>query len=164
MKYPHAVSFPKLILRNWKTRRAMRRNLAQAHDKYQSVLRDPTRTQEAFLLATFDLQEYTHILEQFESRHVIFKAERLGVDVPNNEERPTWWTRSYDDDPKLVYYWLSERGRVGVLRLVREERRKTWEWRIRVLTPVLTILLGILGLLVALVSVLLKLGEPTAER
>jgi hypothetical protein len=142
----------------------MRRNLVRAHDKYQSVLRDPARTQEGLLLATFDLQRYTHILEQFESGLVIFKAERLALDVPNNEEKAAWWTHDHDDDTLPVHYWLSERGRVGILRLIREERRKTWEWRIRILTPILTILVGILGLLVALVSLLLKLAEPTTLR
>jgi hypothetical protein len=164
MKYPQAVSFPRLILRHWKTRRAMRRNLAQAHEKYQSVLRDQTRTKEALFIAGLDLESYLHILEQFESGVVIYKAERLAVDVPNQQERPTWWTHNYDDDTQPVYYWLSKVGRLGVLRLIREERRKTWEWRIKVLTPILTILIGILGLLVALVSLLLKLIERPALR
>ena len=164
MKYPRAIGFPRLTLRRWKIRRAKRRKLVQAHERYQSVLRDPARIHEALLLAVFDLQRCTHSLEQFESRIVIINAERLAVDVPNNEEKPTRWTHDYDDDALPDYYWLSERGRAGVLRLIREERRKTWEWRIRVLTPILTILIGILGLLVALVSLLLKLGEPTTLR
>jgi hypothetical protein len=164
MKYPRAIGFPKLTLRRWKLQRIKRRNLVQAHKKYQTVLHDSARTQEALLLAVLDLQSCTHSLEQFESGGVILKAECLAVDVPNKEEKPTWWTHDYEDDTLRDHYWLSERGRAGVLRLIREERRKTWEWRIRVLTPILTILIGILGLLVALVSMLLKLAEPTTLR
>ena len=163
MKYPRAVNFPRLILRHWKTRHAMRRNLAQAQETYHRVLRDPARTQEALLEATFDYEHNLHILQQFESEHVIWKAERMALDVPNYQERPTWW-KSGEDDTEPVYRWLSERGMLGVLKLIHEERRKNWEWRIKVLTPILTILIAILGLLVALVSLLLKFAEQKAPR
>lgn len=164
MKYPHPVSFPRLILRHWNTRRILRRKLEESHKRYQSVLKDSDRSHQALVLAVFDLQGHTHALQQFESRHVIWKAERLAVEVPDLKEKPTWWTDDGENGTPATFRWLSERGRLGVLRLIREERRKTWEWRIKVLTPILTILVGILGLLVALVSLLLKVGEPTILR
>lgn len=55
-----------------------------------------------------------------------------------------------------VLYWLSEKGRRAVANLIRDERRKSWEWRIKVLTPILAILVSVLGLVIALVSLLLK--------
>jgi len=164
MKYPRTVSFPRLILRHWKIRRALRRNVEQAHEKYQSVLRDSSRTQDVLLLAGFDLQGWRRALEQFESRLVIWKAERLAVDVPDNKERPTWWTNDSENGAPPTYHWLTERGRLGVLRLIREERRKAWEWRVKVLTPILAILVSILALAVALITLLLRLAEPTVLR
>lgn len=145
-------------------RRTLRRKLEESHKRYQSVLRDSHRTKQALLLAVFDLQGRTHALQQFESRHVIWKAERLAVEVPDIKEKPTWWTDDSESGTPATFRWLSERGRLGVLRLIREERRRAWEWRIKILRPILTILVGILGLLVALVSLLLKLGEPTILR
>jgi len=164
MKYPHAVSFPRLILRQWKMRRTLRRKLEESHNRYQSVLNDSHRTHQTLLLAVSDLQGCTQALEQFESRRVIQKAEELAVEVPDKKEKPTWWTDDSEDGTPPVSHWLTERGRLGVLRLVSEERRKTWEWRIRILTPILTILVGLLGLLVALVSLLLKIAGPTTLR
>lgn len=78
------------------------------------------------------------------------------MDVPNHSEEPTWWRDDSENGEEAVLRWLSEKGRQGVSNLIRDERRKNWEWRIKVITPILTILIGILGLIVALVSLLTK--------
>jgi len=95
-------------------------------------------------------------LEQHKSRTILWKAEKLALDVPSYQERPTWWRDDSENGEEAVIRWLSEKGRQGVSNLIHDERRKTWEWRIRVITPILTILVSILGLIVALITLLPK--------
>jgi hypothetical protein len=87
---------------------------------------------------------------------ILWKAEKLALDVPSHEEKPSWWRDDAENGEQAVLRWLSEKGRQGVANLIRDERRKTWEWRIKVITPILTILVSVLGLLVALISLLTK--------
>ncbi len=163
MKYPRTASFPKVVLRRWRIRRALERNLAQAHENYQIVLRNPNKTQQALLLATFELQGCMWALEQHKSRAILWKTEKLALEVPNYQEKPTWWRDDSENGEEAVVRWLSERGRRGVSNLIRDERRKTWEWRIKVITPILAILLSMLGLIVALITVLTKLSESGSK-
>jgi hypothetical protein len=73
-----------------------------------------------------------------------------------SQEKPSWWRDDSEDDQEAVIRWLSEKGRQGVLNLIRDEQRKTWEWRIKLIIPILTILVSILGLLVAAIALLNK--------
>jgi len=157
VKYPQTASFPKIVLRRWRIRRALEQKLAQAHEDYQSVLHNPNKTKQALLLATFELQGCQWALDQHKSRAILWKAEKLALDVPNRQEKPAWWRDDSEDGGEPVIRWLSEKGRQGVSNLIRDERRKTWEWRIKVFTPILTILVGFLGLIVALVTLLSKI-------
>jgi hypothetical protein len=85
------------------------------------------------------------------------------LDVPTHEEKPTWWRDDSEEGREPVIRWLSEKGRQGVSNLIRAERRKTWEWRIKVFTPILTILVSVLGLLVALITLLTRVGQSGSK-
>ena len=137
----------------------LERKLAQAHDEYQAVLHNPHKTQQALLVATYELQAAHWSLDQHKSRIILWKAEKLALDVPDHEEKPSWWRDDSEDNEEPVIRWLSEKSRQGVANLVRDERRKTWEWRIKVLTPILTILVSVLGLIVALIALLTKISD-----
>lgn len=162
-KYPRSASFPKILLRGWRLRRALERNLARAHADYRSVLHNPNKTKQALLVATFELQGCHWALDQHKSRAILWKAEKLALDVPNYQEKPTWWRDDSENGEEAVNRWLSEKGRQGVSNLIRDKRRKTWEWRIRVITPILTILVSMLGLIIALVALLTRLNESRVK-
>jgi hypothetical protein len=85
-KYPRSASFPKILLRGWRLRRALERNLARSHADYQSVLHNPNKTKQALLVATFELQGCHWALDQHKSRAILWKAEiikrnRLGGEM-----------------------------------------------------------------------------------
>ncbi len=163
MKYPRNASFPTVVLRRWRIRRALERNLARAHEDYQSVLHNPNKTKQALVLATLELQGCHWALDQHKSHAILWKAEKLALDVPNYQEKPAWWRDDSENGEEAVIRWLSEKGRQGVSNLIRDERRKTWEWRIKIFTPILTILFGMLGLIVALVTLLSKFSESRSK-
>ena len=135
------------------------RKVQEAHDNYQSVLHNPNRTQQALLIATIDLQHAHWALDRHKSQLLLSKAEGLGLDIPTPQEKSSWGGNDGEFGDPPVLYWLSEKGRRAVANLIRDERRKSWEWRIKVLTPILAILVSVLGLVIALVSLLIKASE-----
>ena len=141
----------------------LERKLQEAHDEYQSVLHNPNKTRQALLIATLELQSAHWALEQSSSYRRLTNAERMGLDIPSHLEKPSWWRNDSENGEPPVLYWLSEKGRRAVANLIRDERRKTWEWRIKVLTPILTILVSILGLAVALITLLIKTHQSPAR-
>lgn len=156
VKYPQTARLPTILLRHRKIRPILERNLAEAHENYQAALHNPDKTKQAVLIATLELQSCHWALDQHKSRIILWKAEKFGLEVPTFQEKPSWWRDDGEDGQEPVIRWLSEKGRQGLQNLIRDERRKTWEWRVRVITPILTILVSILGLLVAAVSLLNK--------
>jgi len=89
-------------------------------------------------------------LEFFESELLLAKAERLGIDLP---ERKDWW--SNDDvmnelSPDDVTWWLSQKGRIGIANLIKQERRKDLEWWLKVIGA----LTGLGGVLIGIISAL----------
>ena len=159
MKYPRIASYPRIFLRRFRIRRILERNLSRAHDEYQSVLHNPNKTQQTLLIATYELQSAHWALDQHKSRLILWEAEKLALDVPSQEEKPSWWRDDSENGEEPGIRWLSEKGRRGVGSLVRNERRQTWEWRVKVLTPILTIFVGLFGLLITLMTLMIKLTE-----
>ena len=94
-------------------------------------------------------------LEQLESALLIESARRLSVEIPSKRDKPGWW--SSDQEPGMPDYavtdWLSDTGRIGAAKLIRQERRTNAEWWVKIVTPLLAALISLLGLVVALVTV-----------
>jgi hypothetical protein len=91
-------------------------------------------------------------LEDLETDLLVRKARRLGIEIPNT--RSWWWDDSdYVDSPEDVSFLLTDIGKAGVSRLIREDRRKSIETWVKIITPILSALIALLGLIVALVSV-----------
>ncbi len=96
-------------------------------------------------------------LEHFESNIILKKAERLALEVPNATDKPDWWDDNRGETPEYaVVHWLTETGRRGVSKLIKEERKRNVEWWAKIVTPLLGILISLLGLTVALISVLIS--------
>jgi hypothetical protein len=88
-------------------------------------------------------------LERFESNLLINEARKLAIKIPS--EHSDWWIEDKGNVP--VTRWLSLTGQLGVSKLIKDERRKSIEWWVKIITPLLGALISILGLIVALVSI-----------
>jgi hypothetical protein len=87
-------------------------------------------------------------LKQVESALLLLKANDLGVEYPTQSQKPEWWT-SDESEP-----YLSEQGRIGIRKLIRDERRQNIDWWVKTVTPLVGALISLIGLIVALVTVL----------
>jgi len=94
-----------------------------------------------------DLREqmalYRRQLEEVESQLLIEKANGYGIDIPPTAD---WWSEDVEH--------LSAKGRLMVGRLVQAEKRKNIEWWVKVISPFLSYVITILGLLLALLVVI----------
>jgi hypothetical protein len=102
-------------------------------------------------------------LEQFESRLLVKEAIRRGIAISKEAD---WWTNDRVDYEgrgleeqfinDMYTTWLSETGRAMVTRLIADDRKKNIEWWMKIVIPLLTIMISLMGLIVALVAVARK--------
>jgi lipopolysaccharide export LptBFGC system permease protein LptF len=91
-------------------------------------------------------------LDAIETERLTKKARQLGIEIPSNR---TWWWDDLDyvSSPDEATFYLTDIGKAGVSKLIREERRKNIEWWVKTITPILGALISLLGLVIALISV-----------
>jgi hypothetical protein len=53
-------------------------------------------------------------------------------------------------------HYLTDIGKAGVSKLIREEKRKNIEWRVKIIITILTALTGLIGSTIGVLSVLKK--------
>jgi hypothetical protein len=102
-------------------------------------------------------------LEQFESRRLVKEALQRGIAISKDAD---WWTndradyegRGFEEQfiNDMYTTWLSETGRAMVTRLIADDRKKNIEWWMKIVIPLLTIMISLMGLVVALVTVARK--------
>ena len=132
-------------------RRKLNRNWGIAIDELTAFIRQtPYEQRDHAAEAEFERRCNHHMqkLEMFESSLLTIEARRLGIEIPENSQ----WGRNRNAESN-GHYWLSDFGRTGVTKLIKEERRKNIEWWIKLITPILSALISLLGLIVALVTV-----------
>lgn len=144
----------------WRKRRELKKQLASLKKKEAAVRR---------ALDDFDSPEYhsprelpelgydirfcEQELDKLETTRLVRNALRLGIQIPEEE---SWWEEDESeagDGSYKPYDYLTQVGKENVSRLIRDERRKNVEWWVKVITPILSALIALLGLIVALVSV-----------
>ena len=145
----------------WKQRRELKKRIALLKEKeaeFRAIPdadypEDPWQKPKPLPIALgSELSSARRQLDDLETDRLVRKARCLGIEIPNTSS--WWWNDSdYVDSPDDVSFGLTEIGKAGVSRLIREEKRKSIEWWVRVIVPVLTALLSLLGLVVALVTV-----------
>ena len=87
-------------------------------------------------------------IEKAESNLLLHKAHYLGIEYPTKTEKPDWWELDSEES------WLSEKGQIRVNRLIKEERQKNIEWWVKVVTPLIGALISLMGLIIALITIL----------
>lgn len=115
---------------------------------------DPDATHRKKLQQTIYQQQRN--LEIFESSLIIRKARSRGIEIPAHRDKPFWWADDAEEGMPgyAITFWLNELGRTSVNKLIRKEWKENVEWWVKIVTPLLGVLISLLGLTVALVTVL----------
>jgi hypothetical protein len=133
-------------------RRELKRKIEGVREELNELgpatLANINEPQRKALGARFD--QHSNQLEFFESLLLIDKAERFGIDIP---DRKDWWSNDNipgDLSPDDVTWWLSQKGRIGLANLIKLERRKDFEWWLKIIAA----LTGLGGVLIGIISAL----------
>jgi len=99
-----------------------------------------------------ELDSHRHRLDAIETERLMKKVRRLGIELPSKNN---WWWDNLDQAGADDYHsYLTDVGKAGVSKLIREERRKSIEWWVKIIAPLLPPVISIIGLLVALLTVI----------
>ena len=95
------------------------------------------------------------------------EALKLGIEIPSHE---SWWWDDFDNfdgspqDWELLgkdYTYLTDLGKAGVRKLIRDEQRKEdeWrrarvEWRVKIIVSIISALTGLVGALIGVLAIL----------
>jgi hypothetical protein len=86
-------------------------------------------------------------LDRLITKALVKKAYKLRIDIPED----CWHEVKDPEFPGFVALdrFLQERGQQTVAKLIKKEQRENVEWWVKVLVPILSLIIGILGLVVA---------------
>ena len=99
---------------------------------------------------TFRLYSSERELDKLETDRLLRKAHKRGIKISSEAY---WWYEDTDYEGRDVSY-LTDIGKAGISRLIREDRKASIQWWVTtIVVPLITALISVLSLLVALVSV-----------
>jgi hypothetical protein len=101
-------------------------------------------------MVKYRLHSAQQYLDELETDWLVRKARRRGIEFPKDSR---WWYETTDYLDNEVHY-LTETGKAGMSRLIRDDKRASFEWWVsKVVVPLITALISVLSLIIALVSV-----------
>jgi hypothetical protein len=135
----------------WRERRKLKRQLADITRRYTPRLKAASEENREAIEGERESEMVSPyiLLELLETERLLKKVRKLGIDYKYDQ---TWWAENEITEQS----WLNNRGHAKLRKLIRDERFNIAGQWVKILVPVLTALMGLLGLLVALVTVLRK--------
>jgi lipopolysaccharide export LptBFGC system permease protein LptF len=151
------------MFNEWKKRRELKKQIASLKEREaksraltdkNSPEYDPEAKPE---IHGYNISYLQQRLADLETNRLMHKARKLGIQL---SQTPSWWEMDESAEPEQMpdgsysgKFYLTKIGKVGVSKLIREEKRKNVEWWVKIITPILSAIIALLGLLVGLVSV-----------
>jgi len=137
------------MLDEWRERRRLRRQIAEITRLYSPKVKAASEEEREAILneRESEMAGPYILLEMSETDRLLKKVRKLGIDYKSES---TWWLENEITEQS----WLSNVGHAKLRKLIRDERFNIAEKWVKILVPVLTAVISILGLIVALVSVI----------
>lgn len=138
-----------MLISDWKKKRELRTQIDEVESHYLDQF-DITKEDEFALFSqavdadTLDLRRRLNWLEEKSIRRA---AERLAIEIPGE-----WLDTEREIFGSITR--LSSTGKIKLRLMIRQERRENIEWWVKLLTPIITVLTGLLAALVALLAFL----------
>jgi hypothetical protein len=100
------------------------------------------------------IYKYNRRINMLETDQILEKAESYGIELPKDKSR--WWWDDIDYEGENFRSYLTEAGKAGVKKMIRDERRLTVEWWVKIIVGILAALTGLVGSIIGVLSVLKK--------
>ncbi len=148
------------MLDSWKENRMLKRKKADLEKQKAGLIKDfvpefegDNPNSKELSRLSLKLYECNRRINTIETERLLRKATKLGIDFP---DKPGWWWNDIDDEGVNYRNYLTDSGEAGVLRLIREERRKSVEWWVKIIGGVITLLTGLAGSIIGIIAILKK--------
>lgn len=137
----------------WRERRSLQREITLLQ-KEESTL-DGLLDQEKLAKLHIKVSGRQLRLAVIDTDRLLMKVRQLGIELPSKKD--SWWWDDLDyAGPDDYRSYLTDIGKAGVSKLIRDERRKNIEWWVKIIVTVITALTGLVGSLIGVLSVLNK--------
>jgi hypothetical protein len=125
------------MFKEYRQRRGLRKSLKGLARYYGPQVKAATGSQCEYLNDEWKLESgcYQPELEHLETKALVAKAERYGIEVDYSNE--DWFTCSFDVLGSRQFTVLTDHGRVQLRRSIRDEWRNNVEWWGKLVTPIL---------------------------
>lgn len=140
--------------KNWKKRREVEQAISENKKSLRDLNNDNDPDAKQRLALQRKLHNQQQLLQIVESRIWVRKARKRLIPVPGPYEEGTWWDSDQEEGGAIpeyaLTYWLSDKGKLNVARLIRAANRE----RIDLVVKVIVALTGLGGTIVGIILAL----------
>lgn len=136
----------------WKKYRKLKREIILL-EKEESTLGENTNPKEKSELYS-KLGDRHRKLSAIETDKILSKVQKLGIELPTGKKH--WWWDDIDYEGEDFRNYLTDDGKAGVKKLIRNERRNSVDWWVKMIVSVLAALTGLIGSIIGVLAVLKK--------
>jgi hypothetical protein len=111
----------------------------------------------------YDVDSIEDLETQIQRKHIVIswletdllkaKARKYDIVFPRDNKGWWWSDPNFQGDPADAPDMLTELGKAGAIKLIKEERRAIHDWWIKTLTLIITVIIGLIGAITGLVAV-----------
>lgn len=136
---------------------SLRRKIKKVHSDYEEDLKkaekedDRAKIDELLCVRDADCEEYKIDVERIKTRQLLEKAEKYCVKFPRYGDKEKWEMKYY---PYIRI--LTEEAYIEIKKAIREEEREEEKLRWQKWSILISLLIGLGGIIVAIISLLLK--------
>lgn len=140
----------------WKLQRRRKREVDQVNNLFERRAAKASDEPIDSFVVEYEqaLKAVENKFSYLESMILLREAKLLAIDLPSVSD---WWNYEFaEQDAGSKATHLSEKGKIHVARLIKEERFKNAERQIKLAAILITALAGFVGVVIGLVSILKK--------
>jgi hypothetical protein len=139
---------------SWKQRRQLRQKIILLQKQRDSIA-DPLANLEQLTKISKNIGGCKMQIDAIDTDRLMNTVHKLGIELP--AKKADWWWDDMDDvGPEDYRSYLTERGKMGVSKLIRDERKKNIEWWAKIIGTVITLLTGLVGSIIGVLAILYK--------
>lgn len=97
----------------------------------------------------------------WETDDLLARATKRGIELPRDKDH--WWWSDADYAGENARSYLTDIGKAGAQRLIRDDRRSSLKWWIDVCVPIFTALTGLAGAAIGIIALVLSIGSGKAS-
>jgi len=97
------------------------------------------------------IYKYNRRINVLETDKILDKAQSYGIELPKDKKH--WWWDDIDYEGENFRSYLTDVGKAGVKKLIRDEKRLNVEWWVKIIVSIFAALTGLVGSIIGVLSI-----------